>query len=354
MIISKHLKTIVLLTAVGSFGLLCAAVKPPPFEIESGMITYDIRGSAQLTPETNLSVKGSATFHFKEWGEIKVEEVNGVVETQGAIEYKETVKRFEKETKDKIITADFENEQLLERKKSSIKKDIQSIQTNYLDHNGTETIAGLLCDVWEGVGVKKCIYKGIVLKLESHVYGVSYVKVATNVVFDINTSENCELPDYPVQQFGLFRGNIKTKNIFKTEKFCTVINDVASDIKENKSNDVVSHFGDQAREKFINRISRDIFEKKQTHLLQLLQTMKKMRECLQTVENPFEANQCIEHFSRMRLKLGNDENDYIILWDEKRKNSLLDKIEEEIIELESRIACVKRAKNITDLSTCMK
>jgi hypothetical protein len=354
MAIIRHLKRIVLLTCVGSLNFLLAEITPPPFEIESGIVKYDIRVDAPLTPETNLSVKGRERLRFKDWGKVKIEEVKGLVVTQGAIQYKESVKRFQKETKETIITADFENEQLLERKKSSIAKDIHRIETQNLIKTGTETIAGLTCNIWESPGIKKCIYKGIILKFESHVYDVSYVKVATEAVFDINTSEDCAVPDYPVQEFGLFTDNIKTKNTAKSEDFCKVINEVMSEVEDHNESYSGSGFEDPNRIKFINHISQDIFEKQKELLPQLLLSMKKMRECLQTVENPFEANQCIEDFSSMKSKLGNDENDYIILWDQKRKNTLLDKIEDELIDLESRIACVNRAQNINDLSTCLK
>ena len=354
MTIARHLKSKVLFTCVGSLNLLWAVVSPPPYEIESGMVNYDIRVDAQLTPDTNLSVKGSERLRFKDWGEVKIEEVNGLIVTQGAVQYKEPVKKFQKETKDTIITADFENEQLLERKKSSIKKDIQSIETRNLSKTGHEKIAGLTCDTWVGVGVEKCIYKGIVLKLESHVYDVSYVKVATEVGFDINTSKDCAVPDYPVQEFGLFTNNIQATNTARSEDFCEVIKDVVSDVSDNNETYTTSGFDDPNRIKFINHLSQDIFEKQKELLPQLLNAMKKMRECLQTVENPFEANQCIEDFRSMQSKLGNDDNDYIILWDTKRKNTLLDKIEDELIDLESRIGCVNRAQNINDLSTCMK
>lgn len=350
----KYLKSMVWLAFMGGFSFLYAEVLAAPFEIKSGMVIYDISARAQLTPETNLSVKGTATLRFREWGEIKSEEVNGFVETKGALEYKETVKRFQKETKDSIITVDFKNEQLLERKKSSVKKDVQSMQTKDLEKHGTETVAGIVCDVWEGFGVKKCIYKGIVLKLESHLFDVSYIKEARTVDFDSSSFENCALPDYPVQAFGLFRDNIKTRNSLKSEDFCKVINDVVLEKKKEKQYAKVSDFDDPKRKKFIDRISRDIFEKQKVLLPQLLQSMKQMRECLQNVENPFEANLCRESFSSMKSKLGNDENDYIVLWSTKRKNALLDKIEDEIIDLESAIACVKRAKNIHDLSRCMK
>ncbi|MEA2048195.1 MAG: hypothetical protein U9O64_07080 [Campylobacterota bacterium] len=354
MTLSRHLRRIVLLIYAGSLNFLWAEIKLPPFGIESGMILYDIRGGGQLTPETNLSVKGSENLHFKAWGEVTVEEVNSIVVTKGAIQHQESVKRFEKETKDTIITVDFENEQLLERKKSSIKKDLQRIQTKDLEKKGTQKIAGFLCDVWEGDSIKKCIYKGIVLKLESHVYNVTYEKVATKVVFDKNQSEEFEVPDYPLQEFGLFRGNIKTKNISKSEDFYKLIHDVNVDKTENNQSDRVGGLGDPKRKKFINRISREIFEQQQEILPQMLYSMKQMRACLQTVENPFEANQCVENFKSMQSKVGKSGNDYIILWDEKRKNTLLDKVEEDIIDLESRIACVKRAKNMYDLSACMK
>lgn len=357
MTLSKHLKPIVLLMYMGSLNFLGAAIQLPPFGIESGIISYDIRGGGQLTPETNLSIIGNSNIHFKAWGEVKIEEVNANVSTTGALQYQESVKRFEKETKDRVITVDFENEQLLERKKSSIQKDFQSIQTKHLVKEGTQNIAGFLCDVWKGEGVEKCIYKGIVLKLETSMYNLSYSKVAIKAVFDDNNSnrfEELKLPDYPLQEFGLFRGNIQTKNISKSEDFCTLIQDMTIDVEENNQSEGVCGLRDSKRKKFINRISREIFEEEQKILPQILYSMKEMRACLQTVENPFEANQCVENFRSMQAKFVKSENDYIILWDEKRKNALLDKIEEEIIDLESRIGCVKRAKNIYDLSTCMK
>jgi hypothetical protein len=216
-------------------------------------------------------------------------------------------------------------------------------------------VAGILCDVWKGPGVKKCIYKNIVLKLESHVLDVYYVKEATQAVFDINTStDECQVPDYPVHEFALFKDDIKTKNVYKVENFCKVLKDMAVDVSEDNQTYIGTNIDDDERKKFINHIARDIYERQKELLPSLLQSLKETRACLQTGDNPFEANLCIESFNRMKDQLGTKEDTYIILWDEKRKNRLLDKIEEELIDLESRMPCVKRAKNITDLSNCMK
>lgn len=352
MSIGLQMKAILLVICISSVTLLHAKVATHPFEIESGMVLYEISGGAQLTPETNLSIKGHAKLRFKEWGDVKLEEESGVVLTTGAIKHKQHVKRFEKQTKDTVITADFENEQLLERKKGT--NNIHD-ETASLVKKGQENVAGILCDVWEGPGVKKCIYKNIVLKLESHILDVSYVKEATEVVFDINTSTKaCEVPDYPVQEFALFKDNIKTKNAYKSENFCKVLKDAAYDVREDNASHGSSIITEHEREKFINHIAKDIYERQKKLLPELLHSLKETRACLQTGEDPFSANQCMEYFSRMKAQLGTQEDDYIILWDEKRKNMLLDKIEDELIHLQSRIPCVNRAQNITDLSACMK
>ncbi|MFC2057965.1 hypothetical protein ACFLR6_03400 [Campylobacterota bacterium] len=349
MSIGHYIKMILL---VGGATLLHAEVATHPFEVESGMVIYKISGGAQLTPETNLSIKGNAKLRFKEWGEVRLVEESGVVLTTGAIKHKQHVKRFEKQTQDKVITADFENEQLLERIKGT---NSSQDQTASLVKKGQENIAGILCDVWEGPGVKKCIYKNIVLKLESHILDVSYVKEATQAVFDINTSEEaCEVPDYPVQEFALFKDNIQTKNTYKTENFCKILKDATFDVDEQNASDSSRDITDKERKEFINHIAKDIYERQKELLPKLLQSLKETRACLQTGEDPFTANQCIEHFSRMKEQLGTEEDDYIILWDEKRKNILLDKIEDDLIYLQSRMPCVNRAQNITDLSDCMK
>lgn len=354
MSIGQQIKTILFSTCIGGLILLNAEVITHPFEIESGMVIYEISGGTQLTPETNLTIKGNARLRFKEWGEVKLEEESGVLLTTGAIKHKQHVKRFEKQTKDTVITADFENEQLLERKKGSTHYNTHD-ETASLVKKGQESVAGVLCDVWEGPGVKKCIYKNIVLKLESHVLDVLYVRVATQAVFDINTSnEACEVPDYPVQEFALLKDNLKTMNAYKAENFCKILKDAAYDVKEDNTSDGTSIITDQEREKFINHIAKDIYERQKELLPELLNSLKETRACLQTGEDPFTANQCIEHFSRMKAKLGTKEDDYIKLWNDKRKNILLDKIEDELIHLQSRMPCVNRAQNITDLSACMK
>ena len=351
MSVSHYIKTSLL---VAGITLIHAEVPTHPFEVESGMIAYEISGGSQLTPDTNLTIKGKAKLRFKDWGDVKLEEAIGTVQTTGAIKHKQIVRRLEKQTKDTVITADFENEQLLERKKVSTDVNIQA-ETASLTHTGQESVAGILCDVWEGPGVKKCIYKNIVLKLESHVLDVSYIKEAVKVVFDINTStDECKVPDFPVHEFALFKDDIKTKTKYDVENFCKVLKDISVELSDDNASKGVGVFSYEKRDRFINFIAKDIYERQKALLPELLQSLKQTRACLQMEESQMEANECMENLRQIKAKLGTEEDDYIVVWDDKRKKILLDNIEEDLIDLEARISCVKRAKNITDLSNCMK
>ena len=352
MSVSHYMRTIFLL--VGAT-LLHAEVPIHPFEVESGMVAYEISGGSQLTPDTNLTIKGKAKLRFRDWGNVKLEEASGTVLATGAIKHKQHVRRLEKQTIDTVITADFENEQLLERKKVSTDINVQA-ETASLTLVGQESVAGVLCDVWEGTGVKKWIYKNIVMKLESHVLDVTYTKEAVKAVFDINTSaDECEVPDFPVHEFALFKDDIKTKTKYDVENFCKVLKDISLELSEDKNaSKGITVFSHEKMDKFINYIAKDIYERQKVLLPQLLQALKETRACLQMEESPVEANECMENLRQIKAEFGTEEDDYIVVWDEKRKKILLDNIEEDLIDLESRISCVNRAKNITDLSNCMK
>lgn len=347
----RHSIKTILLVAVAT--LLHAEVETHPFDIESGMVIYEIKGGAQLTPETNLTIQGQAKLRFKDWGETKWEEESGLLLTSGAIKHKQHVKRLEKKTKEKVVTADFEQEQLIESKISSNDMNLDN-ETASLTRKGQEEVAGILCDVWEGEDVKKCIYKNILLKFESHILDVSYVKEATEVIFDMNTSsDGYEMPDYPVQKFALFKDDIKTKNSYEVENFCKVLKNISFDACEDNTSYAAS-WKDEEREKFINHIARDIFERQKELLPQLLQSLKETRACLQLEESPDKTNQCLENLRELKAQFGREEDTYMIMSDKKGQKILHDKIEDELIHLESRIPCVNRAKNITDLSECMK
>ena len=86
MSIGHYIKIIFL---VGGVTLLHAEIVTHPYEVESGMVLYEISGGTQLTPETNLTIKGKAKLRFKDWGEVKLEELE--TETKGTGFWKQEI-----------------------------------------------------------------------------------------------------------------------------------------------------------------------------------------------------------------------------------------------------------------------
>jgi len=347
---------------IATFWLLCsitqflnAEINTHVYDVAKGMVRYEILGGARLTHETNLNMQGSSTLRFKKWGELKLEEDEGIISTSGAIRSVQQIKRLEKHTEDTIITVDFENKQLLERKKSKTVSSHQK-ETNGLIQRGQEVIAGYLCKVWIGPGMTKCLYKGVLLKQESVVLGVSYSKIAKEASFDINVSDDKYLvPNYPVQVFSLYKDTSKTKSLTTPQDVCKIFKDVVYEVDEkNGTYDSPFNIDDKRRKKFVNKIAEGIFKSQKKVLPEMLLAMKKNRECLHLSENLFDLKKCVTLFKEKKKEFGILENDYHIFDDLQSKNQMLDKIEDAIIDLQPRIPCVKRSLNITDLSYCMK
>ena len=64
---------------------------------------------------------------------------------------------------------------------------------------GTDKVLGYTCEVWELMGVKQCIYKGIPLRVESNIMGMKNMEIATKAEFEISLSkDNFKLPDFPL------------------------------------------------------------------------------------------------------------------------------------------------------------
>lgn len=331
--------------------MLYSKVDTHYYDIKQGYVEYEILSGAQLTNETNLNIHGTSKLLFKDWGDTRQEEDHGVVVTKGAINYMQEVRGITQYSNAKIFTVDFSNEQILEHSNTVVSSSKEQETKGFL-HRGQDVVAGVLCAMWIAPSVKKCIYKGVVLKLESHVLGISYVKKATKIDFDANISkEQFVLPSFPKNSFGLIKDNIKTKKVSASENVCKVFKDVTNSVdSKNKSFEPNKNIDIKRRNKFVNRIAKGIFEKQKEVLPKILLSMKKNRECLQLNNNISEKTQCISIYNEDIKALGTD--DYMIFKDKKEKP--IDVIEDAIIGLESHMPCVKRAKNFIDISSCMK
>ena len=345
--------TILFLLMLNSI-VLHASLEQRKYDVSSGMIEYMISGGGALTSETNLTVEGKGKLRFKEWGKVELFEEAVEEITSGAIKNIETTQVCKKITHNQKLDVDFKNKKILERQ---IPKGKYNTLTNGLIRTHQEEIAGYKCDVWEGEGIRKCIYKGIPLLLEYGVLGITYQKKAVSVTFDINTSLNqCTIPSYPVQKFALFKTNIKTKSKKLPKAFSKRLLEIAQEFhKTLKENNITqSELPIQKRKIWLEKIGENIFKKQKVLLPEFLLSMKKTRVCLQQAPDWIAANSCLDELVGLKNEMLKNKKSSIEVWKGKEKQKILDDFDTNISLLESKMKCIRSAKNITDLSRCMK
>ena len=248
-----------------------------------------------------------------------------------------------------------DNKKIQERKMPQ--DNFQKYMTKGLVKKGQEEIVGYTCDIWEGYGVRKCIYKGIPLLVEHYLLGVYYQKKANHVTFNIEPDASaCVIPNYPVEKFALFNMNMKTKTEKLPHEFSKIIEFVSKDMNKEMINSKISEdtLTPEQKRVWLDKVGQNIFEKQKEFLPQFLLSMKKARVCLQQADDWIQANTCVENVVQLKAELTKDKNNNIELWKGEEKDKILDQFDENIFALESQMKCIRSSQNLTDLSTCMK
>lgn len=183
------------------------------FEVESGKITYELSGSTHI-----MGVKSATTGHktvlFKDYGfyEITDEKKTETKDIMGQVEKTEAhTQQLLKD--DKMYVVDFEQKKITRmpnvgvqmfRKANTKHKTATEVGEELMKSmggkkTGSDEVAGFKCDIWELMGTKQCMYKGISLRTEANIMGVKMTELATKVEFDIETSEeDFKLPDFEI------------------------------------------------------------------------------------------------------------------------------------------------------------
>lgn len=178
------------------------------YETESGIVEYEIRGGGTLMG-MKTSTKGTKTLSFKNWGNLSLTEETKTVETNGKAKQERTLGKFENGI---VYVVDFEQ-------KAIMKMDMQDSMNAYGKGKsnmtqvgremmqqmggkkvGEESVLGYTCEVWEFQWGKVWGHKGIPLKTQSTMMGITHTEIATKVNFGASIpSSKFVLPNYPIQ-----------------------------------------------------------------------------------------------------------------------------------------------------------
>ncbi len=194
------------------------------YNVKSGIVKYktDIKGKVM-----GSTIKGSGTeaLYFKDWGAVELKKtdekktthINIFGQKKTEVEETHTInkldngKSYSVDMKNKIIYV--RRDPAMEMIKTFGNGDAAKTGEKMLESiggkkTGQEKILGYTCDVWQIPGGKQWIYKGVPLKFQMTVMGITTTNEATEAKFDTTVPDTYfKLPDYPIQEMEGFKSD---------------------------------------------------------------------------------------------------------------------------------------------------
>lgn len=195
------------------------------YDIKSGIVEYVTTTSGKVMGST-IDGSGTETLYFKDWGALELKEsmlsqtttMKFLGNTSTETEETHTMVKldngesysvdFNKETI--YATRDLAMDMIMENQADGNAREIGESMLESMGgkKTGTEKFLGYTCDVWEIMGGKQWIHKGLMLKMEMNAMGISTKTEATSVKLDVSVpDDNFNLPDFPIQEIETFMSN---------------------------------------------------------------------------------------------------------------------------------------------------
>lgn len=187
------------------------------YGLKSGMVHYKTKIKGKVMGST-INGSGTEELYFKNWGAIELKKtdekktthINIFGQKKTEVEENHTInkldngKSYSVDMKNKIIYV--QRDPAMEMVKTFGKGDAEKTGEKMLESlggkkTGQDKILGYTCDVWEIPGGKQWIYKGIPLKLQMTVMGITTTNEAVKAEFNRPVPDKYfKLPDYPIEE----------------------------------------------------------------------------------------------------------------------------------------------------------
>jgi len=178
------------------------------YELQSGIVEYEISSGGSMMG-VKTSTKGTKTLYFKDWGnvnlmrEIKTVEINGKGKSENSLAKFENGIVYSVDEEEKIIMKmDMKDavNAMGQGKSSMTQTGREMMQQMGGKKVGEESILGYSCEVWEFQWGKVWGHKGIPLKTQSTMMGISQQEIAKKVQFGVTVpASKFVLPNYPIR-----------------------------------------------------------------------------------------------------------------------------------------------------------
>ena len=357
---------------LGTAVLFAGTDKMKMYGTESGKIDYKITGSGNIMGAVTKTI-GKKRVIFKDFGAKSLTEENQVQKT--VVAGNANVEKTHKLTVmdgAMLYNADLNKKRITRMQnpamammsavggdKSAMEMGEAMLKKMGGKKTGTDKVLGYTCDVWEAMGTKQCIYKGIPLKVESNMIGIKNVEVATKAEFDISIpDDDFKLPDFPV--YDMYGKKLDKNSLAQMDKkeakeaaqageaLATAMGAMATAAKSAgvKPGEAPSEAQEKNMENAMMTAMLPMMKKK---MLDEEETLLAAKECLGDADTLKEANACEEKMDEMSGEDGSPE-DKLPEWNEKIKKKTLEQIDRAL----AGMGCIKKAETMDQAKACMQ
>lgn len=357
---------------VGSSILAAGANQMKLYEVKSGKITYEIKGSGEIMG-SKIQTIGKKRVVFDSNGAKNLTEENKI-EKQTIMGQKKITKTHTMTymKKGMVYNVSFDKRRIMRMGNMSMAMGVlmgggqnmtqsgeEIMKKMGAKKIGTDKVLGYTCDVWDMMGTKQCMYKGIPLRVEMDVMGIKNTEVATKAEFDISLSnDDFKLPEFPIYDMEgnrLDRSKLDAMDEragLKAEQIGKEVSEMRSamavaakdaGIKEgqrpNKTQE--KEMADSMMEAMLPRIKQKALAEGKA--------LRFGKECFSNADILKEANECSHKMDAMAGEISDPEDDFRE-WNIKTKNETLKFIEQGL----KGIVCVQKAQSMQDMKQCMQ
>ncbi len=354
---------------LGSGMLIAGTNQMQKYDIKSGKIEYEIKGSSDMMG-MKMKTAGNKTVIFDYYGVQDLAEKNQITKQTMSGQTKTTEVHTMVYMKNGVVyTVDFDSKRISRMENmgaamgalmgggQNMKESGEAMMKKMGGQKtGTNKVLGYTCDVWNLMGTKQCIYKGIPLKVETNMMGIINTEVATKIEFDISLSkDDFKLPDLPIYDM---QGNKLDKSkLDAMDKQAEVEVEKSSEdmvelrkVMTTAAKDAGIKEGErptQAQEEAMkNSMMEAMLPRMKQEILSQENIMRSGYECLGKADTLKEANKCND---KMNALSGETEEPFDE-WSPKTKKEILSDFDQYLNEM---VPCIKKAQTMQAARQCM-
>ncbi len=339
----------------------CIGVSAKDFkvvDVRSGKIDYEIRGSGNMMGMRTETI-GKKRMIFDRYGVRTLTEVNKI-EKQTMGGHTETTRSHTivYMNGEEMKTVDFSTKTITVKKNpaytmmksmkeadSAVPLGLAMLQKMGGKKIGTDNVLGYPCDVWEIMGSKQCVYKGVALRVETDVMGIKQTEMATKAAFDIDIDESSfKLPDFPVNDMSGATGGL---NGMSGEEMAAMVK-AMGDVVEKSGVDIgKGQMSTENVQRVQGAVIAAMMPQMKEQMAKEADAISVAKACFAEADDVKDAVKCSRKLDEM---LGEESaQEPVGEWNEAIKKETLAEMEKALKNLK----CAKNAQNPAEIEACM-